>query len=216
MCAVSPALVILLLRQPAYRVSAHPSRFNIEPSACSSTSYRLRKETGNFHLHTCVPSLSSRRLLALPACIDCVRCAYAGENLLVKIADFGLSRDVSTEKSYYTLQTFGRPMPIRSGSILLNCHPPAFAMCLVWFHPPTLPCILPLRVCAQPPTSTRAPTSSKSPLCVFAPPHTRDPSTMNGSAVLVHPPPLAICLRPAANNLTSHVVGSERNARSST
>ena len=35
------------------------------------------------------------------------------EELAVKISDYGLSRDVSVEKEYYRMQTFGRPIPLR-------------------------------------------------------------------------------------------------------
>ena len=38
-----------------------------------------------------------------------------GEELVVKISDYGLSRDVSgdDEKAYYRMQTLNRPLPIR-------------------------------------------------------------------------------------------------------
>ena len=36
-----------------------------------------------------------------------------GEDLTVKISDYGLSRDVTTEKNYYRMQTFSRPIPLR-------------------------------------------------------------------------------------------------------
>ena len=36
------------------------------------------------------------------------RNVLVGENLIVKIADFGMSRDVTTERCYYRVQTMGR------------------------------------------------------------------------------------------------------------